>query len=62
MADAISAIIGMGLMIAFVVAIVERVGEVPLWVVSIATFVLMFVAFWQDAFMPLVRRARGNGR
>jgi len=62
MADAIAAIIGMALMIAFVVAIVGKVGEVPLWVVSILAFVLMAVAFWQDAFAPLFRRSRNNGQ
>lgn len=56
MADAISGIIGMALMIAFVVAIVGKVGELPLWIVSIGTFVLMAIAFWQDAFGPLLRR------
>lgn len=62
MADAISAIVGMALMIAFVVAIVGKVGETPLWIVSILAFVLMLVAFWQDAFAPLLRRSRNNGR
>ena len=63
MADAISAIIGMVLMIGFVVAIVGKVGEAPLWIVSIVAFVLMAIAFWQDAFAPLFRRLRnGDGR
>ena len=62
MADAISAIVGTVLMIAFVVAIVGKVGETPLWIVSILAFVLMIVAFWQDAFAPLLRRSRNNGR
>lgn len=61
MADAVSAVIGMALMIAFVVAIVGKVGEVPLWIVSILAFVLMAFAFWQDAFQPLLRRSRRNG-
>lgn len=60
MADAVSAVIGMALMIAFVVAIVSKVGEVPLWIVSILAFVLMAFAFWQDAFQPLLRRSRRN--
>lgn len=58
MADAVSAIIGMVLMITFVVAIVAKVAEVPLWIVSIFAFVLMAFAFWQDAFAPLLRRSQ----
>jgi len=61
MADAVSAIIGMALMIAFIVAIVGKVGETPLWVASVVTFALMAFAFWQDAFAPLLRRL-SNGR
>ena len=63
MGDAISAIIGMVLMIGFVVAIVSKIGELPVWIVSILAFVLMSIAFWQDAIAPLLRGSRnGNGR
>lgn len=58
MADAVSAIIGMVLMIGFVVAIVTTVAEIPLWIVSIFAFILMGFAFWQDAFAPLLRRSQ----
>ncbi|HEX7072428.1 MAG TPA: hypothetical protein VF226_00145 [Hyphomicrobiaceae bacterium] len=58
MADAVSAIIGMVLMIGFVVAIVVTVAEIPLWIVSILAFILMAIAFWQDAFAPLLRGPR----
>jgi hypothetical protein len=60
MADAVSAIIGMVLMIGFVVAIVSKVAEIPLWIVSLLAFVLMAVAFWQDAFAPLLRGRNGR--
>ena len=61
MADAISAIIGMALMIAFISAIAVKLAEVPLWIVAIIAFVLMAIAFWQDAFAPLFRNGRRNG-
>lgn len=61
MADAVSAIIGMALMIAFLSAIAVKLAETPLWIVSISAIVLMAVAFWQDAFAPLIRRSRRNG-
>ncbi|MCL4766498.1 MAG: hypothetical protein KJZ80_09725 [Hyphomicrobiaceae bacterium] len=62
MADAISAIVGMALMVAFLSAIAVKLAETPLWIVSILGIVLMAIAFWQDAFVPLFRRHRGNGR
>jgi len=60
MADAVSAIIGMALMIAFLSAIAGKLAELPLWIVVIFAIVLMFVAFWQDAFAPLFRRSPRN--
>lgn len=61
MADALSAIIGMALMIAFLSAIAGKLAETPLWIVSILAIVLMAIAFWQDAFAPLFRGSRRNG-
>ena len=61
MADAISAIVGMALMIAFLLAIAIKLAETSLWIVCIAAMVLMAVAFWQDAFAPLFRGTRRNG-
>ena len=61
MADALSAIIGMAMMIAFLSAIASKLGETPLWIVAILTIVMMIFAFWQDAFAPLFRRSRRNG-
>lgn len=58
MVDAISGIIGMALMIAFLSAIALKLAELPLWVVSLFAIALMAVAFWQDSFAPLFRRSR----
>ncbi len=60
MVDAICAVIGMALMIAFLSAIAVKLGELPLWIVSIFAIVLMAIAFWHDAFAPLFRRSRGS--
>ena len=62
MADAISAVVGIVLMIAFLSAIAAKLGEISLWVVCLFAIVLMIVAFWQDAFAPLFRRSGRNGR
>lgn len=61
MADAFSAIVGMALMIAFLLAIAMKLAETSLWIVFIVTIVLMIVAFWQDVFAPLFRGSRRNG-
>lgn len=60
MVDAICAIIGMALMIAFLSAIAIKLAELSLWIVVISAVVLMFIAFWQDAFAPLLRRSSRN--
>ena len=60
MADAVCAMIGMVLMIGFLSAIAGKLGETSLWIVSIIGIVLMAIAFWQDAFAPLLRRPRRN--
>lgn len=61
MADAISAVVGMALMIAFLAAMVLKLNELPLWIVALGGILLMIVAFWQDAFAPLIRRGSRNG-
>lgn len=61
MADAISAIVGMALMIAFLLAIAIKLAETSLWIVCISAIVLMVAAFWRDAFAPLIRGTRRNG-
>lgn len=61
MADAISAVIGIALMVAFLSAIAVKLGELSLWLVCLLAIVLMLAAFWQDAFAPLLRRSRRNG-
>lgn len=58
MADAVAAVIGMILMIGFVSAIAGKLGDVPLWIVTLSAIALMVIAFWQDAFAPLFRRTR----
>jgi len=58
MADAVGAIIGIVLMVGFISAIAGKLGDIPLWIVSLIAIAMMLWAFWQDAFAPLFRRTR----
>jgi len=60
MADAVAAVIGSVLMIAFLSAIASKLAETSLWVVCLLAIGLMIWAFWKDEFAPLFRHSRRN--
>jgi uncharacterized membrane protein len=48
MADIVTGIIGMVIMTTFVTLVMTKVSDPALWVVTIASLLLMVMAFWQD--------------
>ena len=48
MADIITGILGMAIMTTFVTLVMRKVSDPALWVVSIASLLLMALAFYQD--------------
>lgn len=61
MADAITAVIGIAIMLAFIGLIVFTLNEPPLSIVSLIGVSLMLWGFWTDVFAPLVcRRPQGS--
>jgi hypothetical protein len=56
MADAVTAIIGIAIMVTFLGVIVGTLSELPLTIVSIVAVALMLWGFWKDTFAPLLRR------
>jgi putative flippase GtrA len=61
MSDAVTAVVGIVLMTAFLALIALKLGEVPVWIAFIVGIALMFWGFWTDAFLPLFRRRPDNG-
>jgi CDP-diglyceride synthetase len=56
MADAITGAIGAIIMIAYMWLIVDKLNELPLWIVTIIGLVLMLWAFWGDDWKPIFKR------
>jgi hypothetical protein len=61
MSDALTAIIGSVLLIAFLMLIAVKLAELPVWIAFIVGILLMLWGFWKDAFQPLFRRRPNNG-
>ncbi|MGE0062896.1 MAG: hypothetical protein AB7T86_12565 [Xanthobacteraceae bacterium] len=57
MADAITSLIGGVLMTAFILLIVAKLNQLPLWIISLVGLALMAWAIWTDALAPLFRRS-----
>lgn len=60
MSDAITAIVGIVIMVTFLMFIAVTLSEVPVWIVFLVGIALMLWGFWKDAFEPLFR-PRSNG-
>lgn len=56
MADAITAAIGAVIMMGYIYFVAEKINELPLTIASIIGIVLMLLAFWTDAWKPLLKR------
>ena len=56
MADALTAVVGLVLMIAFLWILAGTLNELPLSIACVIGVALMLRAFWNDAFAPLFRR------
>lgn len=56
MADAITSLIGGVLMTTFILLIVAKLNQLPLWIICLVGLALMVWAVWTDALAPLFRR------
>lgn len=57
MADAITGLIGGALMTTFILLIVGKLNQMPLWIIGVLGIALMAWAIWTDALRPLFKRA-----
>jgi hypothetical protein len=57
MADFVTGLIGVVLMLAYILFIAVKLNELALWLVCLVGFALMLWAFWTDACAPLLGRA-----
>jgi hypothetical protein len=55
MADAITGAIGAIIVIGYMWLIVDKLNELPLWIVTIIGLALMLWAFWQDDWRPVLK-------
>jgi nitrate reductase gamma subunit len=58
MADIVTGLIGIVLMVGFLLLILARIADPSIWVVSVFSIALMLLAFWREAVMPFQRRRR----
>jgi hypothetical protein len=58
MADAITALIGAVIMIAYIVLIAAKLAATPLWICCVIGLALMLWAFWWDDWMPVIKPAK----
>lgn len=56
MADFVTGLIGVVLMLAYILFIAVKLNELALWLVCLVGFALMLWAFWTDAGAPLLGR------
>jgi hypothetical protein len=59
MADAITAAIGAAILCFYIWLIAFKLNELPLWIVCVAGIALMFWAFWEDDWRPVLK---GNSK
>jgi cobalamin synthase len=55
MADFVTGLLGIVLMITYILLMVVKLNELALWVVSLVGIALAIWAFWGDAGAPLLR-------
>lgn len=60
MSDAITALVGAVLMIAFLLLIAVKLIELPVWIFFITGIVLMLYATFTDTIRPLLSRRQPN--
>jgi hypothetical protein len=62
MADFVTGLIGVVLMLTYILFIAIKLNELALWLVCLIGFALMLWAFWTDGCAPLLGRGpRQNG-
>jgi hypothetical protein len=61
MSDAVSALVGIVLLAAFLGLIALKLGELPVWIAFLVAIILMLWGFWKDAFQPLFQRRPNDG-
>lgn len=56
MADAVTAAIGTIIMIGYILLIAAKLAAPPFWVIILCSLALMLWAFWQDDWLPVVKK------
>jgi hypothetical protein len=60
MSDAIAALIGVGLMLAYLLMIAVKLDEAPVWIAFGIGIALMLWATLADSILPVFRRSNSN--
>lgn len=56
MADAVTAAIGAIIMIGYILLIAAKLAAPPFWIVTLISLALMLWAFWQDDWLPVIKK------
>jgi hypothetical protein len=56
MADAVTAAIGAIIMIGYILLIAVKLAEAPFWIITVFSLGLMLWAFWQEDWLPVIKK------